>query len=465
MNIHDKAFYICAFFISGVFLASAGVNFMAVVFGGLLLAVCFIFYKKFIFSALALFIIFGAFYYQVFSYFQEETDIIFDSKTEFTGIIIEISKSSASQKLVLDLKAPYSGKIQMNVRRYPDFRYGDLVKAIGIIKKPSIETKDYLAKNGIFGTVSFPEIGLVKSGEGNFIKAGLLKFKDRIINGFENSLPAEKAAFLSGLILGEQEDFSKELKEKMSLSGTTHLVALSGYNISVISIAILAIFGAYFSRSISFYLSILVIILFVLMTGAEASVVRAAIMGIIAIMAKETQRIFSIRNAITIAAFLMILYNPKVLAFDLGFQLSFAALLGIVYLSPVFKKIFRFENPGFLSWKENAVTTVSAQLAVIPLLLGKFGIFSLTSIFANVLILGVMPMTMGMGFLMAGLGLFSDFLAGMAGLIMNLFLSYELWVIDLFSRIAFPIAAESFGYLAATVYYLLLTGFIHKFDR
>ena len=465
MNIHDKAFYICAFFILGVFLASIGVNLIVAVFGAVLFSLYFIFYKKYILSALILFVIFGASYYQIFSYFQGKANIVFDSRIEFTGIIIEASKNSASQKLILNLKAPYNRKIQMSVQRYPDFQYGDLVKVIGIIKEPSAETKDYLAKNGILGTVSFPKIELIKSGEGNFVKAELLKFKDSIISVFKRSLPAEKAAFLSGIILGEQEGFSKDLKEKMSLSGTTHLVALSGYNISIIAWAMLLIFGSYFSRSVSFYLSVLVIILFVFMTGAEASVVRAAIMGVIAIMAKETQRIFSIRNAITIAAFLMILYNPKVLAFDLGFQLSFAALLGIVYLSPVFKKILHAGNPGFLSWKENAVTTVSAQLAVIPLLLGKFGIFSLTSFFANILILGVMPLTMGIGFLMAGLGLFSDFSAKIIGLAINLFLSYELWIIDLFSKIAFPIATESFGYLAAAIYYLLLVGFIYKFNK
>ena len=465
MNIHDKAFYACAFFILGVFGASADFSLIIIAFGALLAVAYSIFYKKYIFAALILFIIAGAFYYQVFDYFQARANIVFDSKIEFTGIIKETSKNSARQELALDLKEPYSGKIKISAQRYPDFQYGDLIKVIGVIKNPLPESKNYLAKDGILGTANFPKIELIKSGEGNFIKARLLKFKDRAISIFYKALPAEKAAFLSGIILGEQEGFSKELKEKMSLSGTTHLVALSGYNISIISMAVLLIFGFYFSRSVSFYLSVLVIILFVLMTGAEASVVRAAIMGIIAIAAKESQRIFSMRNAITVAAFLMIIYNPKVLAFDLGFQLSFVALLGIVYFLPVLEKIFHVEDRGLLSWRENALTTISAQAAVIPLLLGKFGIFSLTSLFANILILGVMPMTMGFGFLMAGLGLLSDFLAQIIGLAVNLFLSYELWIIDLFSRIAFPIAAESFGFFAAIIYYLILIGIIYKFNK
>ena len=251
----------------------------------------------------------------------------------------------------------------------------------------------------------------------------------------------------------------------MSLSGTTHIVALSGYNISVIVLAAGTLFSFFFSRLISFYLSVGFIILFVLMTGVEASIIRAAIMGVIVLLAEETERIYSIRNAIIISAFLMVLFNPRVLAFDLGFQLSFAALLGIVYILPALKNILKIKNKGFLSWKENALTTVSAQLAVAPLLLGNFGIFSLTSFLANILILSAVPLTMGLGFLMGGLGFISEFLAQAVGLAVNLLLTYELWLIDLFSRITLPIITDSFGFLAAIIYYLILTCFIYKFNK
>ncbi len=430
-----------------------------------LVSVFFVVFKKYPFVILVLAVILGAVYYQVFDNIQRSTAISFEENTEFNGIIRKIEQGPAYQRLVVFLDHPYQGKIRVNAQRYPELAYGDLVQIKGIIKEPSPESEKYLAKEGIFGVMDFPEIKLIESGHGNPILAGLFDFKNRIKGIFKRILPQEKAAFLSGLTLGERESFSKEFEKKMSLSGTTHLVALSGYNISVIALAIGLIFGAFLSQALSFYLSVAVIILFVLMTGAEASVVRAAIMGIIALLASRAERTHSLRNAIVIAAFLMVIFNPKVLVFDLGFQLSFAALLGIIYLSPVLKGILRIRDPGFLNWKENASVTISAQLAVVPLLLGNFGIFSLTSFVANILIVGAVPLTMGLGFVAAGLGLVSDFLAQATGWLLNFILAYELWIIDLFSKITLPIAAQSFGFLAAIIYYILLIGFIYKFNK
>lgn len=464
MPVHNIAFWFCAFFLLGVFFISAANQLLIVSLGALLISLYFFIFKKCHFAILALFIIAGAFYYQIFDAAQKGIDIPFGEKAEITAIIKKIEQSETKQEFAAELQSPHSGKIKIISRRYPGFTYGDLVKITGAIKKPPPEAADYFAKEGIYGISSFPEIELVKSGQGNVIKANLLDLKNNIIETFKKILPEQKAAFLSGITLGERQEFSKEFEEKMSLSGTTHLVALSGYNISVIAWAVAGIFGAWFSRSISFYLSALIIVLFVLMTGAEASIVRAAIMGVIALLAKQTERTHSMRNAIVIAAFLMVLFNPRVLAFDLGFQLSFAALLGLVYLMPVLQKIFNVKGGDFFNWKENALTTISAQLAVVPLLLANFGIFSLTSFLANILILSAVPLTMGLGFVMAGLGFISEFLAGIIGFAANALLSYELWIIDIFSKITLPIATESFGFFAAIVYYVILIGFIYKFN-
>lgn len=465
MNLHDLAFWICAFFLLGVFLISILNNFLIVLIIVLLASLYLIFLKNYQQAILILLVIFGAGYYQVFGYFQEQINIPFDFKSEFTGIIVKLNQSAAKQEFVLKLQEPHSGKIKINSAPYPGFQYGDLVRVSGIVKKPFPESLNYFKKEGISGILSFPKIEFLESGRGNAVKSALLNLKMRIIGVFKENLPAQKAAFLAGITLGERQEFSKEFDEKLSLSGTTHIVALSGYNISVIGMTMAFIFGSWFSRSATFYLSSSMIVLFVLMTGAEASIVRAAIMGVILLLAEETERIFSVRNAIVIAAFLMALSNPRLLVFDLGFQLSFMALLGLVYLLPVLKKIFKMEDPGFWKWKENSLTTISAQLAVAPFLLGNFGIFSLTSLFANILILSAIPITMGLGFLMGGLGLFSQYLAQIIALAVNFLLFYELLVIDIFSKITLPIATESFGFFAATVYYALLIGFIRRFNK
>ena len=115
--------------------------------------------------------------------------------------------------------------------------------------------------------------------------------------------------------------------------------------------------------------------------------------------------------------------------FDLGFQLSFAALLGIVYLRPAIGNLLRAgarsgdfaANGGLLNWRENALTTVSAQLAVLPILMVNFGTFSPLSFPANVLILGIMPVTMALGFAAAAAGFVSYHLALFFGWIVHFF--------------------------------------------
>ena len=223
----------------------------------------------------------------------------------------------------------------------------------------------------------------------------------------------------------------------MSASGTTHLVALSGQNITIIVIAISSFFGFFSRRKSVFWLTLLIITFFVLMTGAEASVVRAAIMGGIILLAKQISRIHSMRNVIAVAAFIMVLYNPQVLRFDFGFQLSFAALIGIVYFSPTIKKIFKMkEGEGFLGWRENFLTTTSAQLAVLPLILINFSNFSPLSLLANILILEAIPLTMIFGFALGAIGFISLPMAIIFSWFVNLFLIYELAIIDIFSKIS-----------------------------
>lgn len=465
MPIHDLVFWLSSFFLIGVLLISIFNYLPAVIAVAVLFSLIFAVSKKYYFSVLALFIIIGAFYYQVFDSAQHKINIPFGSRSEVLGIIKSVDKKDASQNLIVDLASPYSGRIRIVTQSYLGFQYGDLIKSEGVIKEPPAESAVYLLKDGILGIESYPKINLVESGHGNFIKARLLNFRNRIIGIFKATLPTEKAALLSGITLGSRESFSRDLANKMSLTGTTHLVALSGYNISVIALAVGAIFSLYLSRSISFYLTVLAVVLFVLMTGAEASAVRAAIMGIIALFANEVQRSFSLRNAIVIAAFFMVLYNPKVLVFDLGFQLSFLALIGIVYLQPILKKIFKINGPGFLSWKNNFLTTLSAQTMVLPLLIGKFGVFSMTSFVSNILLLEVMPLTMALGFILAGLGFVSNFLARLFGLLVNLLLSYELWVIDLFSRLKILIAIKSLSPVYFLFYYLILIGVIVYYGR
>ena len=455
MLLHDKAFYSCAFFLIGVFLFSIFKSIFIIVLISAIGAIYFITLKQYEWLWFLPVIVIGAFYYSLFSNIQERISIPFGNNIA-EGIVINIEHRSASQMIVLALTAPHKGKIKLTDKPYPRIEYGDKLSVSGNIEKIAPEMADSYAKDGIYGTAKFAKINILAHNQGNHLMEMLVSFREKIVATFSKVLPSDESALLAGITLGEREGFSDDFKEKMSLSGTTHIVALSGYNISILALVITNILIAFISRSAAFYMTSLVIILFVAMTGAEASAVRAAIMGILALLAQETQRQFSMRNAIIVAAFGMVLLNPRVLVFDLGFQLSFAALIGIVYILPMLKYFIRIEQPGFLSWRENGLTTLSAQLAVFPLLLGKFGVVSLTSILANILILEAMPITMALGFIIAGTGFISVFLAQVIAFIAHILLTYELWVIDAFSRLSIPLSAPWFGFGAAAAYYSVL---------
>jgi len=469
MRLYNIIFWAISFFLTGI--ASGKLSPLVIAGAVLLIAALFLFFgyinipknKKFFWlSGLSLFIIVGAFYYSWYEQRQiKNLNIPFNQKTEFVGLVSAYPENGASQKLVIELKEPHSGRILVKTAPYPSFSYGDLIKFEGVIKKPDSESyANYLAKDRVFGIVNFPKAEIISTGQGNVVKTLLFKLKEGAIENFQRVLPSEKAAFLSGITFGERAEFSKEFKNAMSNSGTTHLVALSGYNISILVIAMASSLGYLFSRRLTFWLTLLIILGFVLMTGAEASVVRAAIMGGIALLAQQVGRLYSFRNAVAVAAFLMVLENPKVLSFDIGFQLSFLALLGIVYLMPAIQKFFKISpEPGRLSLKENFLTTLSAQLAVAPILIINFSNFSLISLLANVLILAFIPVTMTLGFILGALGFVSYYLALVFSWFVNLFLSYEVFIIKLFGALNI-FKFEKISLPTVFFYYALLVLFV-----
>ena len=175
-------------------------------------------------------------------------------------------------------------------------------------------------------------------------------------------------------------------------------------------------------------------------------------MAFLVLLAREVGRIYDIKNAIAVAGGIMVLVNPTSLVYDVGFQLSFASLLGIVYLSPAIATFFKLADDAS-SWKQNAITTLSAQLAVVPIVLNSFGKVSLLAIVANVLILEFMPLTMFFGFVLAGLANISSYVGFIVAKTVQPLLAYEVWVIQTFSAISIPIQIQ-FSLWVSLLYYV-----------
>jgi len=406
----------------------------------------------------------------------EEPDVRADN------IKYKIKTGKVAQNLFLSREinfAPASGNLLLVAKKYPEYRYGDVLEISGKLKTPvSFEDFDYakyLAKDDIYSVVYYPEIKLLASNQGSWLQEKLLVLKNIFKNSVNKILTEPQAAFLGGLLLGEKRGLPQELMDNFSRTGTTHIIALSGYNITIIAVALISLFNFFMlRRSVSFWTAVAIIILFVMMTGASPSVVRAAVMGILVLVARQAGRLYSIRNALIFAGSLMIYANPKVLTFDLGFQLSFAATLGLVYIGPILQNWFTPSEKGdfpartpkfILSLKQILAMTLSAQIAVLPLLVINFGQLSLIASLANVLILLFIPITMLFGFLAGLAGIFWLALGKIFGLLAWLFLTYEIKIIELLAKI--PLAAVEFkwNWWGGGIYYLVLVYLVWHFNN
>ena len=462
MKLHDIAFYFALFFIIGVALASLAGDFsykwLAIILSTLIVGTIFwIFDKKFI-AGLSITLFLSGAYYFIDDARQIPTNLIFNQKVLVRGAITKVAYGANGVQIQV-------GNVRAYLKTYPSYAYGDLVEMTGKILPLQEKLKNYLLKDGVTGTMSFPNVNLIAKNQGNFLMSGLNKLKMAVIDNLNKVLPAEKAQFMTGLLLGGKSGFSQDFKDQLSASGTSHLVALSGYNIMVVASGIAFLLASFLASRLIFVFTIIILALFVAMTGAESSVVRAALMGTVLLLGNEVERLYSLRNALTIVAAFMVFQNPKILIFDLGFQLSFAALLGIVYLGPIVSRVLHLKDePGFLNWRKNLVTTISAQIAVLPLIATSFGSISFVGIFSNIVILGLIPITMFIGFIAALTGFISYYVSLAFGLGANIFLSYIIFVIKIFSSFG-SISDLQLGYGFLISYYIILIGGVWYYHR
>lgn len=260
-------------------------------------------------------------------------------------------------------------------------------------------------------------------------------FKDSVVSRLKRIYIGDKGTLASGLILGGSQDFSDDFKQAMKGSGTSHLVAVSGYNVSIITIVIFGLLRALFSRRTALTSSIVILIGFCLITGASASVVRAAVMGVVYLLSKALGRKVSPLHLLSVAAFIMILLNPFSL-FDVGFQLSFAATFGLVMAIDIFEYFSRdgLVNKILMTIPE----TLVAQLFTVPIMLYQFKQTSLISVIPNALILPLVPTVMFFIFVAVLFGFVNIYLGMLAGVFGEIFLRYFIFIIKYFGSM--PIA-------------------------
>ena len=302
------------------------------------------------------------------------------------------------------------------------------------------------------------DIKIISNNNGSKIKSALFDIKDKFVEKINNNIQSPENLFMGGLILGEKSQFDKELKQNFITTGTIHIVALSGYNVTIVAEWIMKLFK-FLPMNFGIGIGIFAIILFVIMTGANSTAIRAGIMAVLALIARATGRNYDVARALILAGIIMILINPFVLAFDVSFQLSFIATIAVIFVAPRMEKYFMWVTKRF-ELRDIITVTCSAYIFVMPFILYKMGILSIVALPANALILPFIPFTMLLGFMTGFAGLIWYIFAVPVGFISYLFLHYELFVINLFAKL--PLASIAIPNFPLIIMLAIYAYFIYR---
>jgi competence protein ComEC len=269
---------------------------------------------------------------------------------------------------------------------FPTYRLGDRLRVSG-----SADAK---------GRFWYPK--LVKVGEENGWLLALWRFREKIEEGIDRSLPEPQASLLNGMLLGVDR-LPPRFRDDLRSSGLIHLVVASGTNVSIVAGFMIGLAG-WIGRRQALLLALIVVVLYSLMTGLEPPIVRAVLMSGFSFSAELFGRRAWSGWILVGVAVLMVLVKPAYL-YQLSFQLSFLAAAGVLFLSrPVLARLEVLPLPGLV--KMGAATTLAAQAAVTPRLISAFGQVSLLSPLTNALVLALVEPLMMVGAVVSLLSLF-----------------------------------------------------------
>ncbi len=424
--------------------------------------------KSKIFLYLCLIFIASIFVYSFIKAPQDEgLSQYYDQEINFTGIIINEPEQRINQQKFEFRSDLWKGKILITTELYPEYKYGDKLEIFGRLKEPAqFEDFDYwayLAKDKIYLVSYHPQITRLAQNQANWFFQRIFSFKDKLRNVIEQTLLPPQSSILKAVFLGDKHGLSNELKEKLNIVGTRHIVAISGMHMIIMTQILLFLgLGIGLWRQQVFYFVIILLVIYIIMIGAPASAVRAGIMAGLLLLAQKIGRLRSAGRAVVFAAVIMLFINPLLLKSDVGFQLSFMATLSIIYLKPILDRVIR-KLPNPLRIKDILTMTLAAQIGVLPLLIFHFGRVSLISPLANLLIVPLLPVIMILGIVLVFIGLIWLPLAKIIAWPVWFLLSYLVKLVNYLSFI--PLAAiefKSFSLIILIGYYLFLMVIVYQ---
>ncbi|HEX2916465.1 MAG TPA: ComEC/Rec2 family competence protein [Chloroflexia bacterium] len=366
-----------------------------------------------------------------------------------------------------DKPHPVSGEIYVQTSAKTSVNRGDLIQLTGTLGEPKELTgenfpyRQWLSRQGIYVTLSYPRLRTLASQQDFFLNRWLSSLNSGIRDVIVRNVPGEEGALLSGILLGDKSGLEDSTRQSFTDSGVAHILAVSGSNISIALMLLTLLLNRFFKRRTVLWISLAAILFYVLLVGASPSVVRAGLMGSLAIIGWLLEREYSGLAGLAASALLMTIWQPNVLM-DIGFQLSFMATLGLLVLA----KAWMEKTKGWWAFlREGLVITVAAELLTLPLVAFYFHQFSLVSILTNLLVLPSLTVIMASG----GIAVLAGFIFGgwlpVAGQIISgpawIFLAYMLAMVKICAGLPFAtLRLPDFHPIWVFFYYAIL-GFIY----
>ena len=345
-----------------------------------------------------------------------------DAKNYYDKYIV---KSKGNNKFILYL--PHGDELKKGtlINLSGEFSLPDLARNTG-----GFNYRRYLNSQKIYGVIRAKNYYV-----SNLAKFNLIYYiQDEISKSFARLFPKNEMGLVIGMMIGETKDISEDVLENFKTTGITHLIAVSGSNVVYVVVLVQFIFKKFFGKRATYFISIFFLILFMLISGASASVCRATLMIILSICAD----IFFLKSDtfsnILTSAFVLILLNPLVI-YDVGFILSFGGTLGIVLLSKDFTRLFK--RLGKLN--ETLSVTCSAQLILAPIMMYYFNTFSILSIATNIIVVPISGSITILGFAVFIISKISFPIAKLIANSLYVLAAFTIWVANMFSKIPFSL--------------------------
>jgi competence protein ComEC len=361
-----------------------------------------------------------------------------------------------------------SGKVLLKTLADGDldvFNYGSEITFEGILTPPNgirnpggFDYRMYLSQKGVGATV-FAYPYTIKKGEesrGNFLVKAGLAIRGRIVDVIEKSLPEQQAGLLNGMLIGYRQGLSKEVQDAFRDAGLMHIMAVSGANVAFLILPVSLLLKLLGIRKKAANLMIIAFLnLFVCITGFEPSVLRAVFMACVLLVSSLLYREPDVYSAMAVSCIIMLAINPSML-FNIGFQLSYAATLGIVML---YANISKLVSCKLIPKKAADVlgATLAAQAGVLPITLIHFNRISLISVLPNILAAPLLEIITILGAIMAIVGQFSIILSRLIGYLNNVFLIVVLYITKWSSAVPYAsITTITPSFVATAIYYVIV---------